>query len=144
MSSRKNRLRLRVQFVGVATALLVAAPASATIPSPDPVGRVPLVGLLPRWTWDLSARSAPTTAPAAEDGAVATARQFIERLVARQGEMARDVVAYRLDDPQLVAVVVHVERPDGEASRMVPVAFTVRVTRTVDGRDEASLVLEDR
>lgn len=129
-----------------AIAVIASGAATAAIPMPDPIARVPLVGLLPRWTWDPSRRQAPPPSTDGTDvGDVAVARAFVVALLTDQGETVARVSGYRLDEPQLVAVVAEVERRDvGETSSPVPVAFTVRVTPTADGDVEPSLVLEDR
>lgn len=142
MSTRKDSTRLGLVLGGIGAAVvLTAGPVGASPPTPELVGRVPLVGLLPPWTWDPSARPAPpfTAASTSEDEAVATARRFVVGLLSRQNETARNVSGYRLDDPQLVAVVADFDDPARSS-----VAFTVRLTAAADGTYEADLVLEDR
>lgn len=133
-------MRLALAGIGAAV-VMTAGPVSASAPTPELVGRVPLVGLLPPWTWDPSTRPTPRfiAASASKDGAVATARRFVVGLLSRQGETVRNVAGYRLDDPRLVAVVADLDDP-----ARTSVAFTVRLTAAADGTYEADLVLEDR
>lgn len=144
MQSRKDSVRSRVAAaaLGGAVAPLTSATASAS-PQPDPVARVPLVGLLSLWTWDPAHRPAPPSGPGPTTAAdnVAAARRFVTSVLAEQGATVLAATGYRLDDPQLVAVVAELERQDGTSSS---VAFTVRVTPSADGSYSAGLFLEDR
>jgi len=142
--SRKDSSRLRIAGIVVGTAAALTSGTAAAIPMPDPVARVPLVGLLPRWTWDPAYRPAPASGPGpATAGAadVAAARRFVTTVLAVQDATPVAVTGYRLDDSQLVAVVAELERRDGTSSS---VAFTVRVTPSADGGYRTSLFLEDR
>lgn len=149
MWSRKDSLRWRVMVASLgAIAALASGTAAAAIPMPDPVARVPLVGLLPRWTWDPTSRPAPTTArdhSSAVDAGVTAARKFVIGLLTEQGESVASVSGYRLDDTQLVAVVAELVPRDRDGLRTtVALAFTVRVTPSGDGTYDTALVVEDR
>ena len=148
MSSRKDSrcCRSAIALFSVVAALLHGGSAGA-VPMPDPVGRVPLVGLLPRWTWDASRRVLPTDAEAerSANDEVEAALRFVADLLTEQGEAVASVTGYRLDDPQLVAVVAELAPRDQDGLRtMIVLAFTVRATAKSDGTYDTRLVVEDR
>lgn len=98
----------------------------------DYVGRVPVVGLLPRWTWDPAWRPAPNEPVSADDNAE-RASAFVIQLVAAEYPTGIDVVAtYRLDADGLYAV--EVRTPDGASA-----SFTVELLDS-DGEPGARLV----
>lgn len=114
---------------------------------PDPVARVPLVGLLPRWTWDPSRRPLPADSAAerSADDEVDAALRFVADLLTGQGETVTSVTGYRLDDPQLVAVIAELAPRDHDGLRTtIALAFTVRATANGDGTYDTRLVVEDR
>ena len=114
---------------------------------PDPVARVPLVGLLPRWTWDPSARPTPQRVDAANtpDEGIEAAKRFVVTLLTDQGETVDSIAAYRLDDPALVSVIAGLAPQDHDGLRTTTVlAFTVRLTANADGTYGAQLSNEDR
>lgn len=148
MSSRKDSRRCRsaIAAFSVAAALLPGGPAGA-IPMPDPVGPVPLVGLLPRWTWDPSRRPPPPDArdARATDDQVEAALRFVAHLLTDQGEAVASVSGYRLDDPELVSVIAELAPRDQNGLRTtIALAFTVRSTVKSDGTYDTRLVVEDR
>lgn len=141
-----RRCRVAIGAMAIAAALFQGGPAGA-IPMPDPVARVPLVGLLPRWTWDPSQRPVPASAAAdhAPDEEVEAALRFVARLLTDQGETVDSVTGYRLDDRQLVAVIAELAPRDKDGLRTtIALAFTVRATANGDGSYDTRLVVEDR
>ena len=137
---------MAIAAVAVAAALLHGGSAGA-IPMPDPVARVPLVGLLPRWTWDPSRRPVPldATSSQAPDGEVNAALRFVATLLTDQGETVGSVTGYRLDQPELVAVIAELAPRDQDGLRTtIALAFTVRATANGDGTYDTRLVVEDR
>ncbi len=141
-----RRCRAAIGVVVVADALF-QGPSAGAIPMPDPISRVPLVGLLPRWTWDPSHRSRPADAVAdhASHDEVEAALRFVARLLTDQGETVGSVTGYRLDDPLLVAVIAELAPRDQDGLRTtVVLAFTVRATGKSDGTYDTRLVVEDR
>lgn len=132
MSIGKHFLRWGVLGVVLAAGCLGSAAPAAAIPMPDYVGRVPVVGLLPRWTWDPAWRPAPNEPVSADDNAE-RASAFVIQLVAAEYPTGIDVVAtYRLDADGLYAV--EVRTPDGASA-----SFTVELLDS-DGEPGARLV----
>lgn len=148
MLSCKDSPRWLTAVAGASLAAgLLSETSAAAIPAPDPVARVPLIGLLPRWTWDPSQRPLPmdTGSEAAPLDEVDTALRFVAQLLADQGETVNSVSGYRLDDPQLVAVVAELApRDEGGLRTTIALAFTVRATSRPDGTYDTQLVVEDR
>lgn len=121
MSFGKRFVRLSTTWVTTAVVLTTASPAAiAAVPMPDPVARVPVVGLLPRWTWD-PLRAHPPVADVTVDTEIDRAVAFVRDLLAEEYPKGVEVVAaYHLDDDDLVAV--QITSPSGaEAS------FTVQL-----------------
>lgn len=131
----------------VAPAALIPTGTALAVPMPDPIARVPLVGLLPRWAWDINARPLPTASPSDSDpqADVEAALRFVVRQLTDEGETIDSVAGYRLDDPLLVAVVAELTpRDHGGLRTSIVLAFTVEVTPNGDGTYATKMAADGR